>query len=44
MTMLFVQLWILLLVAFAVGSLVAYVALRAVTPPVEEIDTEGERR
>jgi len=41
MTMLFVQLWVLLLVAFVVGSVVAYVALRAVTPPVEEIDREG---
>lgn len=41
MTMLFVQLWMLLLGAFVVGSAVAYVALRSATPPVEEIDREG---
>ncbi len=42
MTWLSVQLWFLLLVAFAAGAVVAYVVLKQFVPHVDTIETQAD--
>ncbi|MCY7396322.1 MAG: hypothetical protein LH468_09275 [Nocardioides sp.] len=41
---LFAQLWFWLLVSFLVGSLVAYLAIAATLPMIEEVEARSRRR